>query len=269
MTVQILRGLAPLAAILALAGCAARAPLQPAAAAVPAGAPEVMLWVGNSFFYYNNSMHAHVAELVDSDKSILHRGVSLTISGAGIDWHDMASYLGPDRIGKYSFVPGDVIRANAPGKPFDAVMFMDCSQCPVHPQLKPVFHEFAKRHSDTIRASGARPILFMSWAYKEAPEMTARLAREYTIAGKANDVQVVPAGLAFARSVQRKPGLELYAPDGRHPSLAGTYLAACTVYASLFGKSPVGNAYTAGLPGDVAAHLQAAAWDAVKEYAAQ
>jgi len=66
--------------------------------------------------------------------------------------------------------------------------------------------------------------------------------------------------------VVRKPDLELYAQDKRHPSLAGTYLAACTVYASLLGKSPVGNAYTAGLPADIAAHLQQVAWETVKEY---
>ena len=145
-------------------------------------------------------------------------------------------------------------------------MMMDCSQCPIHPQLKPVFHEFAKKHSETIRANGARPILFMSWAYKDKPEMTAELAEQYTIAGKANGAQVVPAGLAFAKSIARKPDLELYVADKRHPSPAGTYLAACTVYASLFGKSPVGNAYTAGLPADVAADLQRVAWDTVQEF---
>ena len=75
--------------------------------------------------------------------------------------------------------------------------------------------------------------------------------------------------VAFAKSIARKPDLELYVTDKRHPSLAGTYLAACTVYASLFGKSPVGNAYTAGLPADVAAHLQQVAWETVQEYGAK
>ena len=263
------RGLAPLFAVIALSGCAVPAAMQAARNDAAAGPPKVMLWVGNSFFYYNNSMHGHVSQLVGGDKSITHRGVSVTISGSGIDWHDMESYLGPDRIGKYSFMPGNKIRFNPPGKQFDAVMFMDCSQCPIHPDLKPVFHEFAKKHADTIRAHEARPILFMSWAYKDKPEMTAQLAEQYTIAGKANGAQVVPAGLAFAKSVARRPGLELYAPDKRHPSLEGTYLAACTVYGALLGKSPVGNAYTAGLPADVAAHLQSVAWETVREYAAK
>lgn len=257
-----------LAAALAAAGAAIAQP-KPARTELGGDAANTLLWVGNSFFYYNNSMHGHVSRLVQGDKSIKHRGVSVTISGSGIDWHDMESYLGPGRIGKYSFVAGNAIKFNPPGRQFDAVMFMDCSQCPVHPELKPVFHEYAKRHSETIRASGARPILFMSWAYKDKPEMTAQLAEQYTIAGKANGAQVVPAGLAFAKSVARRPGLELYAPDKRHPSLEGTYLAACTVYGALLGKSPVGNAYTAGLPADVAAHLQSVAWETVREYAAK
>jgi len=268
------RALGGILAVLALAGCAGTSHVPPqatsapgaATSATPSGPPQALLWVGNSFFYYNNSMHGHVALLARGDKSITHRGVSVTISGSGIDWHDVASYLGPDRIGKYSFVGDNEIRFNPPGRQFDAVMIMDCSQCPIHPQLGPIFHEYARKHAETIRAHGARPILFMSWAYKDKPEMTAQLAEQYTKAGKANGAQVVPAGLAFAKSVARKPDLELYVPDRRHPSLAGTYLAACTVYAALLGKSPVGNPYTAGLPADVALHLQQVAWETVKEY---
>jgi hypothetical protein len=271
MKTLLYRILGPILIALSIAGCATQTqtPNSPAAVATPSGPPKALLWVGNSFFYYNNSMHGHVALLTRGDKSITHRGVSVTISGSGIDWHDVASYLGPDRIGKYSFVGDNEIRFNPPGPQFDAVMVMDCSQCPIHPQLKSVFHTYAKKHADTIRANGARPILFMSWAYKDKPEMTAQLAEQYTIAGKANGAQVVPAGLAFAKSVALKPNLDLYVADKRHPSLAGTYLAACTVYASLFGKSPVGNAYTAGLPADVAAHLQQVAWETSQEYAAK
>jgi len=269
MKARIFRAVAPLIVMLAIAGCGSQATTPSAAPVVPSGPPKSMLWVGNSFFYYNNSMHGHVALLMRGDTSITHRGVSVTISGSGLDWHDVASYLGPDRIGRYSFVGDNEIRFNSPGPQFDAVMMMDCSQCPIHPQLQPVFHEYVKKHSDTIRANGARPILFMSWAYKDRPEMTAQLALQYTIAGKANGAQVVPAGLAFAKSIERKPDLELYVADKRHPSLAGTYLAACTVYASLFGKTPVGNPYTAGLPADVAAHLQQVAWDTAREYGAK
>ena len=267
MQLHLPRGLAPFLAALALAGCAATPPAP--ASKAPDGPPGALLWVGNSFFYYNNSMHGHVAQLVSrGDKSVKHRGVSVTISGSGVDWHDMESYLNGG-IGKYSFLPGNQIKFNPPGRQFDAVMFMDCSQCPIHPQLGPVFHEYAKKNSDAIRAYGAKPVLFMSWAYKDKPEMTQQLAEQYTKAGKANGAQVVPAGLAFGKSIAKRPQLDLYTADLRHPSLAGTYLGAATVYAALLGKSPVGNPYTAGLPADVAAHLQQVAWETVQEYNAK
>src|SRR5258708_12191459 len=83
-------------------------------------------------------------------------------------------------------------------KPFDVVIMNDCSQCPIHPQLKAPFHEYARKHSQTAVKHGARPVLFMTWAYADAPEMTAQLAEQYTIAGNAHGALVIPAGLAFA-----------------------------------------------------------------------
>jgi hypothetical protein len=155
---------------------------------------------------------------------------------------------------------------NQPGKQFDAVVVMDCSQCPIHPQLKGVFHDYAKKQSDIVRKHGARPIFFMSWAYKDKPEMTAQLAEAYTLAANRNDALVIPAGLAFAKAIARRPELELYQPDTRHPTLAGTYLAACTTYAAVFGKSPVGNNYVAAIDRDTANFLQTVAWETVREY---
>ncbi len=231
------------------------------------GDARALLWVGNSFFYYNNSMHGHYGNLARAaDPGGRYRSTSVTISGSGIDWHDMESYLRPDGLGRYSFVGDNDIVFNKPGRQFDAVIMMDCSQCPIHPQLKSVFHEFVKKNSDAVVKHGARPVLFMSWAYKDKPEMTAQLAEQYTIAGNANDALVIPAGLAFARAIAKRPDLELYQADKRHPSLAGTYLAACTTYAAILKKSPVGNTYTAGLGAELAAMLQATAWETVQEY---
>jgi hypothetical protein len=178
----------------------------------------------------------------------------------------MESLLRPDGLGKYSFIGDNEIRFNPPGKQYEAVIMMDCSQCPVHPQLQQIFHQTVKKDAEILKRAGVRPILFMSWAYKDKPEMTAQLAEQYTKAGNEVDALVIPAGLAFAKAMAQRPALELYAPDKRHPSLAGTYLAACAVYASLFRKSPEGLSYTAGLDGATAKFLQATAWDAVRGY---
>ena len=266
---QPLRTLAVMIGASLLVAVAAPATAQTKPARVEAaGAPiRSVLWIGNSFFYYNNSMHGHYNDLVRAgEPGAKNRGTSVTISGSGLDWHDIAAYLAPDGIGKYSFVPGNKIVFNPPGKQFDTVIMMDCSQCPVHPQLAGAFHATVKKDAAIIAKYGARPVLFMSWAYKDAPEMTAQLAEQYTIAGNANDALVIPAGLAFAKAIAKRPELELYQPDKRHPTLAGTYLAACTTYATLRKKSPVGIKYDAGLGAELATFLQTVADETVKEY---
>jgi hypothetical protein len=65
----------------------------------------------------------------------------------------------------------------------------------------------------------------------------------YVEVGNEIGALVIPVGLAFRASYQRFPNLKLHLPDGTHPSLLGTYLAACTTYATLYGRSPVGIKY--------------------------
>jgi len=229
--------------------------------------PKSILWVGNSFFYYNNGMSNYLSNLLRAaDPKNALRSTSVTISGSGLDWHDVESYFRLNGIGRYSFVGDNEIVFNKIDKLFDAVILSDCSQCPVHPQLKSVFHEYAKKHSDTVIKHGARPVFLMTWAYKDKPEMTAQLAEEYTMAGNNNDALVIPAGLAFAKAIGKRPELEFYQPDKRHPTLIGTYLAASTAYASIYKKSPAGNSYVGGVDPKTANFLQSVAWETVQEY---
>ncbi len=241
-------------------------PLVKAASANP---PRSVLYVGNSFMYYNNSLHGMVSQMArgtENAQAAQHRSTSLTISGSGIDWHDLESYLRPDGLGRYSFVGDNEVRFNPPGRQYDSVLLMDCSQCPVHPTLSKVFFEYAKKHSATARSKGVEPMFLMTWAYADKPEMTKGLADAYTEAGRQNNAHVVPAGLAFADSIAKRPDVNLYVPDKRHPSLAGSYLTAATLVASVWNVNPIGSKYTAGLPADVARHLQTVAWETVRSY---
>ena len=244
----------------------ASAQSKPTVQTFPKESPKSVAFIGNSFFYFNNGIIAHLGPMA-SERSLPLRQSMITISGSGFDWHDVDSYFRPNAIGKYSFDAQNNVVINPPRKPlFDAAILMDCSQCPIHPQMKAVFAEYAKKHSDTVKRHGSVPVFFMSWAYKDKPEMTAELAEAYTKAGNENGVLVIPVGLAFAKAIALRPDLELYAPDKRHPSLAGTYLAAATTYAALFNQSPVGIQYSAGLDPNTALFLQQVANNTVKEY---
>lgn len=140
---------------------------------------------------------------------------------------------------------------------------------PRAPGAVKVFFEYAKRHSVTARSNGVEPMFLMTWAYADKPEMTQGLADAYTEAGKQNQAHVIPAGLAFAASTAKRPDINLYVPDKRHPSLAGSYLTAATMVASVWNVNPVGSRYTAGLSSEVARHLQEIAWETSQRYHAR
>jgi len=225
-----------------------------------------VLWVGNSFFFFNNGIHRYLVGLSNADGDRI-RNTMVTIGGSGIDWHDLDAYLKPgSKVGWYSFEEGNEIKYNKPGRQYDTVVIMDCSQCPIHPELKKIFHEYAVKDAGIARKYGVRPVLFMSWAYKDQPEMTAQLADAYTEEANGDDMLVIPAGLAVARAMRERPDLVYHQPDKRHPTLITTYLSACTAFAALTGKSPVGNRYTGGVDAQTAAFLQRVAWETVVEF---
>jgi hypothetical protein len=251
---------------------AAQAQTRPLVKTLGPDFPRSELFIGNSFFYYNNGLPGHLTlmeKAADPDNKNAYRNTMVTIGGSGFDWHDVEHYLRPNAIGRYSFDDNNVVVFNKPGQLFDVAVMMDCSQCPIHPTLKPVFTEYAKKNSAIVRAKGLKPAFFMSWAYADKQEMTAQLAEAYTIAGNENNALVIPAGLAFARAISKQPELNLYVPDKRHPSPAGTYLATCVVFAALTGRSPVGNSYTAGIDAPTATFLQTVAWETVTDYYAK
>ena len=219
--------------------------------------PGSAIFIGNSFFYYNNGINTHLAQLIGAAApGRAWRSTLVGISGSGLDWHDVETYFRPNAIGSFSFDAGNNIVFNKPERLFDVAVLMDGSQSPIHPALAQASRDYFRQHCETARRHGAAPVLFMTWAYADKPEMAEPLAQAYTKAGEDNDALVIPAGLAFARSTAARPDLDLWHADKRHPSLAGTFLSACLTYAALFKASPVGLAYDAGLGPETAAFLQ-------------
>src|SRR3978361_411140 len=112
--------------------------------------PKSEIFIGNSFFYYNNGMQGHVVLLekaADPEHKEDYRATMVTIGGSGFDWHDVESYFRPNAIGNYSFDEQNNVVFNKLEKLFDVAILMDCSQCPIHPKLKTVFTDFARKGS--------------------------------------------------------------------------------------------------------------------------
>ena len=214
------------------------------------GGPDKVLFVGNSFTYYNNGLHKHYEAIVESANGLLHSRITTISSG-----HLAEHFAG--------------LPAMAASDDWDVVVLQGYSKGPIGDDTSKSFRDAAEQLVRVIRDNGASPAFFMTWAYIDEPEMTALLDDAYTSIGKKLGAQVVPVGLAFERAIQQRPDLKLRIADRKHPTLAGTYLAACTFYAALHQQNPEGLSYTAGLDPDDAAFLQRAAWDTVEEYSAR
>lgn len=93
--------------------------------------------------------------------------------------------------------------------------------------------------------------------------MNSRLRDAYLRISDSAQACVSPVGVAWKYCRDNYPSINLYSADGSHPSAEGSYLAACTFYASLFRESPLGAPFTFGLNSQVAADLQTSAVMAV------
>lgn len=61
-----------------------------------------LMLVGNSFFYYNNSLHNHLGDLIKNDPNVTSmKRRSITINGSDLPWHDIESYLSNEHIGSF------------------------------------------------------------------------------------------------------------------------------------------------------------------------
>ena len=70
------------------------------------------------------------------------------------------------------------------------------------------------------------------------------IKKMYIDAGANNNALVIPVGIAFENAYKLNPNIKLHKSfDGSHPSLLGTYLASCVVFASITQKSPRGIDY--------------------------
>ena len=139
------------------------------------------MFVGHSFFYYNNSLHNHLGKLIKADPQIGDiKRRSITINGSSLSWHNVESYLSNSNIGSFKI---DANKDNSyieyDEASVDAVIIADCSLCPIHPKTNEAFYGYVAKHSKTIRKNKAVPILFMTWGYKNKPTMYKKLKKEF------------------------------------------------------------------------------------------
>jgi hypothetical protein len=123
-----------------------------------------------------------------------------------------------------------------------------------------------------IRENGSQLMLYLTWGrQKGLPEqgfpdydsMQAQLTEGYMEIAREQKIPVAPVGEAWKAALGHDKNADLWGPDGSHPSLEGSYLAACVFYAAIFGQTPEGLRYYAGLPPGDAWAMQVAATETV------
>jgi hypothetical protein len=100
--------------------------------------------------------------------------------------------------------------------------------------------EYARRFAVEIRRAGARPALYMVWPSTQRKGDFDGVTASYKQAAEETNGLLFPAGEAWRAAWRRNPKLALYSGDGLHPTPAGSYLAALTIYQQLYAQTPIG-----------------------------
>jgi len=233
----------------------ARAPLAPAPTAPVESPAKTVALYGNSYTHYNNNLNTRLRDLTRSllpekAKGYSYRGV--TISSGLLGWH------APNLVFQNSL------------KQWDTVIFQGNSMEPIAEDAedRAYFTKSAVEMAQIAQEAGSAVVYFMTWAPKDQPELTEPLAKAYVEIAAKTGGYVAPVGLAFAAGAQRFPEIDLYHPDGKHPSLEGTYLAACVFFATLYNQSPLGGdiPIASDMSPETARRLQILAWDTVQAF---
>jgi len=161
---------------------------------------------------------------------------------------------------------------------WDVVVLQEQSEWPALPEARVRAETDPAAAVLAARARAANPsvrvLFYETPAHRDgdvrvAPEagtyagMQERIDRTYERLAADLRGTLVPAGEAWSLARSERPEIDLYADDV-HPGRAGAYLIACVFHASLFGRSPEGSSFTAGLGPAEASALQEIAWRVVR-----
>ncbi len=215
-----------------------------------------ILFVGNSYTHQNDlpKMFGQLA------KSGGHSVVTDTFAPAG--WYLSDHAASTD-------LPQKIEKGN-----YHVVVLQEQSVLPATTQRGAEMYPAARALHQSISASGAETMFFLTWARQEGTavqeigfstfnDMQTQLTAGYQQIANELGAPVAPVGPAWQRALAERPDIPLYANDGSHPSKQGTYLAAAVFYAVLFNESPEGLAYVAGLAPEDATFLQRMAAETV------
>ena len=215
-----------------------------------------VLWIGNSYTAVNNLPLLTYNLALSAGDTLIYD--SNTPGGMTFNGHSTnAATLQKIALGDWdnvilqaqsqepSFSPGQVASQTTPfARKLDSLVHV------ASPCAETVFYmTWGRKFGDASNCANYPPVCTFSG-------MTDRLRSSYKLMADENEALLAPVGMAWKKAWETDATIDLWSSDNSHPSVAGSYLAACVFYTTLFKKTPVGLTYNAGLSGANALFLQ-------------
>ncbi len=197
-----------------------------------------VLFIGNSYTYVNNlpQMVADVA--LSMGDTVLFD--SNTIGGYTLQMHSVdATTLSKIMQGNWDYVvlqeqsqlPSFTI-TEVDTEVFPYARFLDSMINLYNPCAETMFYmTWGRKNGDASNCAVWPPVC----TYQG---MDSLLYLRYMMMADSNHAEVSPVGAVRHFIRDNSPSIELYQSDESHPTVEGTYAAACTFYTSIFRKNP-------------------------------
>lgn len=213
------------------------------------GTTKKVLFIGNSYTYVNN-LPQLVADVAASTGNTL---IFDSSAPGGAFLCDQVMYQ------IYSGVP------KIKNGGWDYVVLQD--QSLAYTGYVPVYVKCAYRLDTLIKKynSCAHTMFYVTWGREDGMTfgsyhaMDSVIESNYMMAADTLSFEATPAGAIWRYLRINHPSIDLFDTDGSHPSLAGSYAAACGFYSTLFRKDPTQITFNSLLAPTDAASIRAAA----------
>ena len=180
-----------------------------------------VLFVGNSYVYYNN-LAQMIGLITDSmDTKIICKKSTIGAATLGQHWN-----------GARGLQSKQIIASNK----FDIVVIQDNSMWPLEHKDSLLIN--GGLFSKYIREHGAKPYLYNTWAREKTPETQSRINEAYNELANLENAINVPVGSSFDVARKTFPSMKLFSEDGSHPSELGTFLIALNFIKKITGTLP-------------------------------
>ncbi|MCC2667849.1 MAG: hypothetical protein K0Q72_320 [Armatimonadetes bacterium] len=204
-----------------------------------------LLFIGNSFTQRNDLPGLLASLAAAGDPPVIIESERVLVNGASLRLHWNA---------------GTALKL-IEQRGWDAVVLQEQSTLPIKNRKR--YHENVRLFEEAIRRTGSRIILYQTWARRHAPETQIDLIEASEAIAAELGAEVVPVGRTWEQVLTLDSPPDLYDKDGSHPSAGGSFLAACTFYSALTGRSAEGLPAPTRFAADTAAQLARIAHEVV------